>query len=141
MCCTYVFGTLLTANGNMKQLNQMAFFSLSLNILLNYLFILKWGAYGAAMSTFITQGIAAVWQMLLAKRLFELKLKSRTLLQLLAFSALVLITSIAFKDFFVSTPLIAVLLSLTTSGIFILLFRLVSVQEISSLISRNKQNV
>jgi len=136
MCCTYVFGTLLTANGNMKQLNQMAFFSLFLNIVLNYIFILKWGAYGGAIATFITQCVAAIWQMLLAKKLFELQLKSRTLLQLLAFSSLVFSASLLLKDFFESIPLIAVLLSLMTSAILILIFRLVSFQEITSLIRR-----
>ncbi|MBL7898326.1 MAG: oligosaccharide flippase family protein, partial [Crocinitomicaceae bacterium] len=36
---TYIFGTLLTANKNLKQLNWMAFGGLILNVLLNYLMI------------------------------------------------------------------------------------------------------
>ena len=42
MCTTYIFGTLLTANGNLKALNIMASFGVVINITLNLLLIPKY---------------------------------------------------------------------------------------------------
>ena len=42
---TYIFGTLLTANGNLKTLNKIAFGGVVLNIILNLILIPKYQAY------------------------------------------------------------------------------------------------
>ena len=52
---TYVFGTLLTANGNLMQLNIMASIGMVLNIVLNIFLIPLYKAYGSALSSLITQ--------------------------------------------------------------------------------------
>lgn len=70
---TYVFGTLLTANGNLKQLNQMAMVGVLLNMVLNYFLIQSYGIVGAAYATLITQLLTALAQIILAYRMFELK--------------------------------------------------------------------
>lgn len=70
---TYVFGTLLTANGNLKQLNQMAMVGVLLNVVLNYFLIQSYGIVGAAYATLITQLLTALAQIILAYRMFELK--------------------------------------------------------------------
>lgn len=49
---SYIFGTLLTANGNLKQLNIVAGFSMVLNIGLNLILIPKYKATGAAFGKF-----------------------------------------------------------------------------------------
>ena len=65
MCCfvfvatTYVFGTLLTANGNLKVLNYMAATGMLLNIVLNIALIPHYKAMGSAISSLITQGATA----------------------------------------------------------------------------------
>jgi O-antigen/teichoic acid export membrane protein len=79
MCCfvfvstTYVFGTLLTANGNLKVLNYMAATGMLLNILLNIALIPHYKAMGSALSSLITQGVTAVFQVLFAQKLFKFK--------------------------------------------------------------------
>ncbi|MCC7452641.1 MAG: polysaccharide biosynthesis C-terminal domain-containing protein, partial [Crocinitomix sp.] len=70
---TYVFGTLLTANGNLKQLNQMAMVGVLLNVVLNYFLIQSYGIVGAEYATLITQLLTALAQIILAYRMFELK--------------------------------------------------------------------
>ena len=62
MCTTYIFGTLLTANGSLKQLNYMAAFGVILNFILNYFLIKSEGAEGAAKASMITQGLTALAQ-------------------------------------------------------------------------------
>ncbi len=63
---TYVFGTLLTAQGRLRLLNYTALGGLSLNILANALLIPSYGAWGAAMATLATQGLTALVQLWLA---------------------------------------------------------------------------
>lgn len=74
---TYVFGTLLTANGSLKKLNWMAFAGLILNLILNFIFIDKWQAKGAAISTLITQWVMAIIQIILVHQEFKLKFNWR----------------------------------------------------------------
>ncbi len=70
---TYVFGTLLTANGSLKRLNQMALGGVVLNVVLNFILIRSQGVVGAAIATLITQVLTAMFQMLVAYRIFKFK--------------------------------------------------------------------
>lgn len=74
---TYIFGTLLTANGNMKQLNIMAGFGMVLNVTLNYILINKLEAFGSAISSMITQFLTAIIQVIIAQRIFKFKVNYR----------------------------------------------------------------
>jgi O-antigen/teichoic acid export membrane protein len=67
----YIFGTLLTANGNLRQLNYLALSSVVLNVLLNLLLIPGYKAFGSAMASLITLGLLAIFQIILSKRLFR----------------------------------------------------------------------
>ncbi len=68
---TYVFGTLLTANGSLKYLNQMALGGVLLNVILNFILIQTHQAIGAAIATLVTQVITAAVQMMVAYRIFK----------------------------------------------------------------------
>lgn len=57
---TYVFGTLLTARGDLKSLNLISLAGLAMNFTLNYFLIPKQFAAGAALATLITQICVAV---------------------------------------------------------------------------------
>ena len=74
---TYIFGTLLTANGNMKQLNIMAAFGMILNITLNLLLIKQLEAFGSAISSMITQYLTAAIQVIIAQRIFKFRINYR----------------------------------------------------------------
>ena len=71
----YIFGTLLTANGNLRQLNYVAFAGMIMNVLLNFYLIPKYKALGAALASLITQYILAGAQILLAHRIFKFHYK------------------------------------------------------------------
>lgn len=66
---TYVFGTLLTAGGELRALNWLAGCGALLNIALNAFLIPRWQAEGAAWAALITQSLTAVAQVVLAIRL------------------------------------------------------------------------
>ncbi len=86
MISTYIFGTLLTANGSLKQLNTVAFFGVLLNLVLNYLWIKEEGAEGAAKASMITQLLTALLQMILAIVMLKVKVARADLLRVFLFS-------------------------------------------------------
>lgn len=69
---TYIFGTLLTAGGFLRQLNSFAAMSLLLNIAVNLILIPRFGATGSAWASLSTQIFMALAQFLLSLRLFHL---------------------------------------------------------------------
>ncbi len=73
VCFTYIFGTLLTANGNMKALNYMALSGIIINVVLNLVLIPNHGAEGAAIATFCTQIVTGLIQLFLAQYFFKLE--------------------------------------------------------------------
>ncbi|MCX6306631.1 MAG: oligosaccharide flippase family protein [Bacteroidetes bacterium] len=82
---TYIFGTLLTANGNLRQLNIIAFLGLVINLILNYLLIPRLLASGSAISSLVTQFTMAILQVLMVQRIFKFKVNYRYLFTLLIF--------------------------------------------------------
>lgn len=62
MCIILIFGTYLTALGEMKVLNVIAFIGLVVNIGANVYLIPEYGVFGAAISTLATQFVVAVAQ-------------------------------------------------------------------------------
>jgi len=82
---TYIFGTLLTANGNLKQLNIIALFGLLINFALNYMLIPRMLASGSAISSLITQFTMAILQVVIAQWIFRFKVNYRYLLTLVLF--------------------------------------------------------
>ena len=90
---TYIFGTLLTANGNLKQLNIVAACGVAINITLNCLFIPHFQAVGAAFTSLCVQFITCVVQFFIAKKIFKLRLGHPFWIRLVLFLALITITS------------------------------------------------
>lgn len=73
MAGVYVIGTLLTANGSLKQLNGIALITVVFSIVLNLFMIPAYGAWGAAVSCLITQSISFVLQLMLGFKVFQFK--------------------------------------------------------------------
>ena len=82
---TYIFGTLLTANGNLKQLNLMALTGICINIILNVILIRYNGALGSAYSGLITQSLTALIQLYLASKIFKFRVNHRLIVLLVLF--------------------------------------------------------
>jgi len=91
MCCfvpissTYIFGTLLTANGNLKLLNILASSGMATNIILNFILIPRLGAVGAAISSISTQLFIAVTQVFLVQKLFSFRQNVRLIMTIIFF--------------------------------------------------------
>ncbi len=68
---TYVFGTLLTAKGDLKNLNRIAFFGMLISVIMNLILIPKLYAVGSAYANFTAQWTTALLQIYLAHRYFK----------------------------------------------------------------------
>lgn len=84
-CSTYIFGTLLTANGSMRMLNLLAAAGMVLNIGLNFILIPQHFAVGSAVASLITQVLTVVVQVYLVVRIFKLHIDWRLVRSFLLF--------------------------------------------------------
>ncbi len=71
---TYVFGTLLTANGSLKQLNAVALAGVLISLIMNVILIPKLLATGSAIASVSAQFITAFVQMLLAIHILRFRI-------------------------------------------------------------------
>ena len=83
---TYIFGTLLTANGSLKALNSMALTGMIVNISLNYFLIPSLMAVGSAYASLITQFVTAIIQVAIAQRLFKFTINWKYIFTLVFFA-------------------------------------------------------
>lgn len=116
---TYVFGTLLTARGNLRALNLVALSGFVLNIALNFILIPRYGAEGAAIATVFTQFITAVVQLVLSFRLTQISFPSRYWARLVSFTLGACVIGYGLHSFnvnwiisFVSSVLLTLLLAI-----------------------------
>lgn len=86
MSTTYIFGTLLTANDNLKILNIISGSGVAMNIILNLILVPKYKAYGAAMSGLITQSYIAISQAIMAGRIFKFGINYKLIFTIAAFA-------------------------------------------------------
>ena len=82
---TYIFGTLLTANGSIRQLNWMAVVGMGINIGLNLILIPKFQSMGSAWASLVTQLFTALAQTILAVVILKLTINYRIIGKLILF--------------------------------------------------------
>lgn len=87
MATNYIFGTLLTAKGDMGILNKVAAGGMLLNICLNLVAIPIWKAYGAAMTSLVTQMLVALVQMIYFLRTSNVKFPLMLFIRIIVFMA------------------------------------------------------
>lgn len=73
MAGAYIIGTLLTANGSLRQLNTIAITGVIFSFTFNFILIPEYGAYGAGITCLITQILSFTLQLFVAIRLFKFK--------------------------------------------------------------------
>ncbi len=88
---TYVFGTLLTANGSLKQLNLIAGCGMIISLILNAILIPKFMAVGSAYASLSSQMITAIVQVLAVVVIFKFKFNLKYIISLVVYVIGVLI--------------------------------------------------
>ncbi|MCL2042363.1 MAG: polysaccharide biosynthesis C-terminal domain-containing protein [Bacteroidales bacterium] len=82
---SYVFGTLLTANGNLKSLNIIALVGITVNLLVNFLLIPRMMAVGSAFASLTTQLATVIVQLFVVRHIFKMNVGWNITIRLLSF--------------------------------------------------------
>ncbi len=85
-CIVYIYGTFLTATGNLKILNSIALVACIINIILNILLIKWYGITGAAFASLATQAFVATCHYIITHQKFRIDFNPSFLLKLLFFA-------------------------------------------------------
>lgn len=85
MASIVIFGTLLTAKGELKFLNILSLIGIIVNIIINYTLIPVYGAWGAAVATLITQSTVALIQFVACTRILKLRFSLPLFLRFITF--------------------------------------------------------
>jgi O-antigen/teichoic acid export membrane protein len=91
MAFSLLYGTLLTAKGDLRYLNQLALIGIALNLVFNALLIPIYGATGSAFATFITQGFTALFQTIHCHRKLPISFSISDFFRLVLFIFLLLL--------------------------------------------------
>lgn len=125
----YIFGTLLTANNNLKVLNLVAFAGLLINLLLNLILIPRLFAFGSAIASLAAQTTTALFQIILATRLLHLKLNRKLIINLFMVIILVIPTGYLLKYMSGFDWKISLILMLGAGLMYAFIFKLLNVKE------------
>ena len=135
LSATYIFGTLLTANGNLKKLNIIAFVAMALNIGLNIILIPKYSALGSAVASGCTQLIIIILEIIIAIKVFSLKLTKDYVIRLSGFLFFTIIAGwLSLKLPFDAKINLFIMLCLCGLSVFI--FGLVKMKEVGLLLKK-----
>ena len=134
---TYVFGSLLTANGNLKQLNYIALGAVCVNVLCNLLLIPHWQAAGSAFSSIITQSFIIICEIMLSVKIFRLHLPAGALLRMTGYG-LSCLTVLYFSRLLPWNSWGQIGCALPVCLLLVFVFRLVSWRDITSLLKSSK---
>jgi O-antigen/teichoic acid export membrane protein len=129
---TYIFGTLLTANGSIKQLNIMAAVGMFLNIALNLIMIPRFQAQGAAYVSLFTQLITAIAQVIIATRIFGLSPNWKFFLRIISFTLLIIIFGYLSK--FIDHKIVGYLLLLAVSTLSAFVIGLIDLKSLINIV-------
>ena len=136
---TYVFGTLLTANGSLKQLNLVAASGVVINILLNFIVIPRFLSVGAACTSLSVQAVTACLQYVIAKRILSLEMGRRYWFHIILFLATITVITLLVKQLNINWMLgFLIAFALNCGTIFFT--RLLRLKEIVSLVLPKKKS-
>jgi len=125
---TYVFGTLLTANGDLRVLNFLAGSAVVVNIGLNFFFIVKWQALGSAVASLITQLMVSIVQIIVSKKKFHISMTFSGFTQFLFFVLGVL--SISYISYcYISNWVVAMVIFVFCSLVFSSFIRMIPIKR------------
>lgn len=131
----YVFGTLLTAKGELKTLNYISLAAVVLAISVQLLLVTKFGIVGAAYGNLITNGFVALLSIWFSIKFFHLNLAKNFAIRFISF----VITSIAITAllFYIDDKSsINYIIALFLSFISAFIFRVINYKEFISFFSK-----
>jgi len=135
---TYIFGTLLTANNNLKQLNTIAAVGLLINLLFNFILIPKYFALGSAIASLCAQSVTAALQLIFAYSLLKIKFRVGELFPVAVTIILLVAYGIFITEYFIPDWKIAVLSMVIFGLVVASAFKLINFVELFRILKNDK---
>ncbi|MFA5648306.1 MAG: oligosaccharide flippase family protein [Bacteroidales bacterium] len=130
---SYIFGTLLTANGSLYILNIIALVGVVVNVVLNVVLIPRHFALGAAVASLITQALVSLLQLGVAIKVFKLRVKKAEVIKFLSLFGVTYLAYFTVNQFSVHW-VIGVVMVLIVSTITAFAVKLVSVKNLFAIL-------
>ncbi|HQA86121.1 MAG TPA: oligosaccharide flippase family protein [Bacteroidales bacterium] len=108
---TYIFGTLLTANGNMRLLNITSIAGIGVNVLVNIFLIPHFQAVGAAIASLSTQSLVCILQIIIVFKELKLSFSKIPYMNCLFYTIILVPSVYIFSKILPYNPLIILILS------------------------------
>lgn len=131
---TYIFGTLLTANGSLKYLNIIAGLGMLMNIGLNFILIPLFQQNGAAITSLITQTVTAALQAWLALKIFKVKFDWKYCLKIVFYVFAVAVAAVAVRYALSASWIAKTAVSLVLFVVMAFAVRILSFKDVKSLV-------
>jgi len=132
ICMNFIFGTLLTANGNLRILNISSAFGIILNVGLNFYLIPTHGAEGSAFASFVTQSFVALIQFFYCLKVFKLAISMKTI-----FNYFIFITLLVFVSNWQSNNHFLIVFQLSIGVLLMFILSFVDLKNLKDLFLRN----
>ncbi len=139
MALSYVYGTLLTANGSLKKLNIIASIGMILNVSLNLLLIRKINIVGSAISSVIAHTTVITLQIITVVKMFDIKFNFKTIATKLFFIISLFITGFLILKFTSLEWYYKMLIHLFVAFILSVIFKLIDIKGLIQLIKAKEE--
>jgi O-antigen/teichoic acid export membrane protein len=104
ICSSYIFGTLLTANGNLKILNIIAGIGVVISLTLNFLLIPRIGVVGSAIANLSALITTALAQATVVVVIFKFKMNYKLIARLIIYASAIILTAVFVRKINISWP-------------------------------------
>lgn len=131
---TYIFGTLLTANGSMKKLNIVAACGMVMNIVLNIILVPKYQQNGSAVSSLVSQVVTAILQVWIAIRIFNISFNAKYVTKIISFVLCVTLMSYLVYNVELMWGY-RIVITLTVIIILAFVFKVFSIKDITTFVT------
>jgi len=131
----YILGTLLTANGSIKQLNYVSTIGVILSFIINLSLIPHYKSIGAAIANLTTQLAVVILQAIIVFKIFHFKINVKRYSSYLLFITLTFTLTLFSKMIF-SSWVTGFILSLLIALALSVIFRIVKIRELANLLAK-----
>lgn len=129
ICNSYIFGTYLTAKGEIKLLNRFALIATISTIILNVIFIPKYGAAASCLISIFTFGIVSLLQTLYSLKSLSIKISVMKIVSFIVWLLTIININVALKNY-INNWLLAILIGAFLSVIILFIVRLISLKQV-----------
>jgi O-antigen/teichoic acid export membrane protein len=131
----YIFGTLLTAQGDLLKLNYLSAMAVVISIFVQFMLIGRFGIVGAAYGNLITSAFVTIFTVLLAFQRFEFRVEKSYLYRFLMFFVTSIIATLLLYNAAVN-PLVSLVIAFLFIILLSFVFRLMRFKELASFFTK-----